>query len=343
MSSRQLIYTPYTLTTTQPFGTAHGSRSETHIVLVQLIDGDYRGIGEASMPPYYPEKQHHMLDFMSRVNVDPLLDYETIGEALDYVDSIALGHTASKAAIDIALHDLRSKQRGISLEQFLNIQRHTEQHIQSSITIGLSNIDRMLNEVNRFRSYPILKIKLGQGGSDINIIRSIRKHTDQRLWIDANQGWKSLDEAMIICNELQSLGVELIEQPFPIGQLSLVHQLSQQYDMAIIADEDCQDVSDIQQLAGCYDGINTKLMKCGGIRNAVEMIAQSRRSGLSVMLGCMTESSVGISAAYQLAHMVDYVDLDGNMLINNDPAKGVYLDEGVLKNHNGIGIQCLLK
>lgn len=342
MSTRQIRYTAYTLATAQPFGTAHGTRSETHIVLVQLIDGDFTGIGEASMPPYYPEKQHHMLDFMSTVDADLLLGYDTIDAALEYVDRIALGHSASKAAIDIALHDLRSKQRGVSLDNYINIKRHTEP-IQSSITIGLSNIDRMIDEVNGYRSYPILKIKLGQGLSDIEIIRSIRKHTDQRLWVDANQGWNNLDEAIIICSELQSMGVELIEQPFLIGQLSLVRQLSEQFDMSIIADEDCQDVSDIQQLAGCYNGINIKLMKCGGIRNALDMIAQSRRWGLSIMLGCMTESSVGISAAYQLAPMVDYVDLDGNMLINNDPAVGAYLDEGYLKNHGGLGIQCLLK
>ena len=342
MPSRQLKYAPYTLTTAQPFGTAHGVRSETHIVIVQLIDGDFVGLGEASMPPYYPEKQHHMLDFMNRVDVNQLLSYDSLEEALGYVDSIGEGHTASKAAIDIAIHDLRSKQQSVSLNRYLNINRSSEQ-IHSSITIGLSDIDRMLKEVSRYRMYPILKIKLGQGISDIEIVESIRKHTEQRLWVDANQGWKDLHEAKLICRELQSLGVELIEQPLPTGQLTMVAQLSEQFDMAIIADEDCQDPSDIQRLAGCYDGINIKLMKCGGMRNALDMIRQSRKSGLSIMLGCMTESSIGISAALQLAHLVDYVDLDGNMLIDNDPAIGGHLDEGYLKSIEGNGIQCRLK
>ena len=214
MPSRQLKYAPYTLTTAQPFGTAHGVRSETHIVIVQLIDGDFVGLGEASMPPYYPEKQHHMLDFMNRVDVNQLLSYDSLEEALGYVDNIGEGHTASKAAIDIAIHDLRSKQQGVSLNRYLNINRSSEQ-IHSSITIGLSDIDRMLKEVSRYRMYPILKIKLGQGISDIEIVESIRKHTEQRLWVDANQGWKDLHEAKLICRELQSLGVELIEQRLP--------------------------------------------------------------------------------------------------------------------------------
>jgi L-alanine-DL-glutamate epimerase-like enolase superfamily enzyme len=342
MLRRQLIYAPYTLTTAKPFGTAHGSRSETHILLVELIEGNTVGIGEASMPPYYPEKQHHMLDFMNRIHVDQLLDYNTINSALDYINSLAPGHTASKAAIDIALHDLRAKQYGLSLDAYLKINRD-EKVIQSSITIGLSDIDRMLDEVTRYSSYPILKIKLGQGRSDINIIKSIREHTQQRLWIDANQGWRTLEEALIISKELQILGVEVIEQPFPVGRLDLTKFLSEQVDIAIIADEDCQCVDDIQRLASSYDGINIKIMKCGGIRDAVRMIEQARLNGLSVMLGCMTESSVGISAAYQLAHLVDYVDLDGNMLINNDPAIGVYLDEGSLNSYGGMGIQCRLK
>lgn len=342
MPNRQLKYEPYTLTTAQPFWTAHGARSETHIVIIQLIDGDLVGLGEAAMPPYYREKQHHMLDFMSKVDADQLLSYDTIGEALHYVDRIAEGHTASKAAIDIALHDLRSKQQGVSLSRYLNIDQLSVL-IPSSITIGLSDVDRMLKEVNRFRAYPILKIKLGRGLSDVDIVRSIRKHTDQRLWIDANQGWKDLREAKLICSELQFLGVELIEQPFPTGQLALVRELYEQFDMTIIADEDCQDSSDIQQLAGCYNGINIKLMKCGGIRNALDMIKQSRKSELSAMLGCMTESSIGISAAYQLAHLVDYVDLDGNMLIDNDPAIGGHLDGGYLKSVGEKGIQCRLK
>ena len=142
---------------------------------------------------------------------------------------------------------------------------------------------------------------------------------------------------------INGMGVQLIEQPFPTGELTMVAQLSEQFDMAIIADEDCQDPSDIQRLAGCYDGINIKLMKCGGMHNALDMIRQSRKSGLSIMLGCMTESSIGISAAHLLAHLVDYVDLDGNMLIDNDPAIGGHLDEGYLKSIGGNGIQCRLK
>jgi len=341
MPNRQLLYAPYQLTSALPFGTAHGTRSHTDIVIVQLIDGDFIGLGEASMPPYYPEKQHHMLEFMSKVDVDKLLSFDSLMEALEYVNSIAPGHTASKAAIDIALHDLRSKQAGMSLHVYLNMNR-SPGSIKSSITIGLSNIERMLNEVSRYSNYPILKIKLGRGKADIDILTEIRKHTDQRLWIDANQGWKTLSDAKMICRELQSLGVELIEQPFPIGRLDEVHQLLDQFTMDIIADEECLTIGDIARLSNCYDGINIKLMKCGGIQKAREMIEQARNMNLSVMLGCMTESSIGISAAYQLAHLVDYVDLDGNMLIDNDPAQGAYIVSGYLKDPSGLGIQCQL-
>ncbi len=338
MTHSQLIFEPYSLTTDEPFGTAHGQRSHTDIVLLRLEYDGVIGLGEASMPPYYDESQSDMKWFLSHVDVDELLSYQSIDEAMRYLYSIADGYTASKAALDMALHDLRAKQSGQSVMKYLGLPDPTP--VASSITISLSDMDRMLREVEEYRDYPILKIKLGKGLSDIDIIKSIRKYSDQKIWIDANQGWGNIEEAIQISQALESMGVELIEQPFKIGSYDMVKSLTESVNIPIVADEDCQRLSDIDQLIACYDAINIKLMKCTGLNEALKMITKARNNKLKVMLGCMTESSIGISAAAQIAHLVDWADVDGNMLINNDPAKGASLINGILQVPAAHGMGC---
>ncbi len=328
MSLGSLTYKPYSITSDEPFGTAHGQRSHTDIVLIKLQYDGFVGYGEASMPPYYEESQDDMLWFMGQINIDKLLATHSIKQAMDYIDGIAYGYTASKAAVDMALHDLRAKQAGQSMSQFLNIQPSNA--IYSSMTIGLSDINRMLQEVRAFCDYPILKVKLGKGLEDIKIMRAIREISTQRIWVDANQGWSTVEEAIKIGKELEGLGVELIEQPFKKGDLDKVSQLANHISIPIVADEDCQRLSDIHTLATAYDAINIKLMKCTGIHEAMAMIKKAREHNLKIMLGCMTESSIAVSAACHLAPSMDWIDLDGNLLINNDPAKGIVNHEGCL-------------
>lgn len=328
MADITFVYRPYSLTSDEPFGTAHGQRSHTDIILVEISQDGVTGIGEGSMPPYYEESQDDMIWFMGQLDPERLLNYDDIGSALAYVDQIASGYTASKAAIDIALHDLRSKQARLNLADFLDVKR--DDQILSSITIGLSDLDRMIREVKELSDFPILKVKLGSGIDDIKIMQSIRNISDQRLWIDANQGWSSVEEALTITSALEEIGVELIEQPFKVGEWEKVAQLVDKSNIAIVADEDCQRLEDIDKLAPYYDAINIKLMKCTGVHEAMKMIHKARILNLKVMLGCMTESSIGISAAAHLAPLVDWADLDGNMLINNDPACGVKIEDGLL-------------
>ncbi len=336
MSRSELRFEPYSLTTDEPFGTAHGQRSHTDIVLVELLSDELIGLGEASMPPYYEETQSDMIWFLSQVDAAQLLSYPSIDEAMVYLDSIAIGYTASKAALDIALHDLKAKQQNQSVRDFLGLNEPTR--VESSITISLGDMDRMLREVEEYHEYPILKIKLGIGLSDIDIIRQIRDHSEQRIWIDANQGWNSLTDAIKICQALQALGVELIEQPFKIRAYDMVKALTESIEIPIVADEDCQRLSDIDDLIDCYDAINIKMMKCTGLNEALKMIAKALDHNLQIMLGCMTESSIGISAAAQIAHLVDWADIDGNMLINNDPAIGASLNNGTLIVPEAAGI-----
>ncbi len=315
---------PYSLRTSVPFGTAHGSRTHTDIILLRVSDGKYIGYGEGSMPPYYDENQQSMLDFIKNVDFQRLLEMDSISAIHKYLETLSDTNTAAKAAIDIACHDLIAKRNGSSVTAMYNLQR--PDFIKTSHTIGYASIEDMAKETSAKADLPILKVKL-VGEGDIERLQMIRSIYDGEIWIDANQGW-SVD---ILTDEfvsaLEKANVKLIEQPFRKGDLKSVKHLSAFTQIPIIADEDCQRLSDIDQLGGVYDGINIKLMKCTGIYEATKMISHARERGMSIMLGCMTESSIAISAAMQIAPLVDYCDLDGNHLINNDPASGMCSDD----------------
>jgi len=193
-------------------------------------------------------------------------------------------------------------------------------------------------KVRQAGDYEILKIKLG-GEDDLELLETVRSVTDRPLRVDANEGW-SFDTARSLLTHLQSMGVELVEQPFPADRLEDTRELRRTSPLPLIADENVGRASDIPKLAGVFDGINIKLAKCGGISEALRMIAVARAHGMSVMLGCMIESSLGITAAAHLSPLVDYADLDGHVLIVNDPFEGVAIENGrlVLPDRPGLGV-----
>ncbi len=332
-----LKFFPYQLTTKDPFGTAHGTRYHTDIVLVSLEQNGFTGYGEASMPPYYEESQDMMLSFLGRIEVAELLSYEEISEVHAYLDTIDTQHTATKCAIDIAWHDLKSKQRGLNLADFLNINC---KDATTSMTIGIEEISRMIEKVKRYNHFPSLKVKLN-GQNDIEVISEIRNIYQGDILVDANQAWDTAAQGINTAAMFESLGVGLIEQPFKKGALSLNNALRDATSIPIVADEDCQRLGDVNNLSQYFDGINIKLMKCTGIYEAMQMIKAARALNLKIMLGCMTESSIGISAASYLASMVDWCDLDGNLLISNDVARGVDGSKGqiILPKDFGIGVK----
>jgi L-alanine-DL-glutamate epimerase-like enolase superfamily enzyme len=209
----------------------------------------------------------------------------------------------------------------------------------TSFTIGIDSPDIIGQKVDEASNYPVLKVKLGVSG-DEEIIRRIREHTDKKLRVDANEGWTSKEEARDKILWLQEQGVELVEQPLPAHQLEETAWVREAVSIPIIADENVTTSADIARLQYVFDGINIKLMKCGGLREAMRMILSAKILGMKIMLGCMIESSVAISAAAQLSPLADYADLDGNLLIANDPFIGVREKDGklLLQDNAGIGV-----
>ncbi len=306
--------------------------SYREIVSVE-IDG---GVGEAAPAKFYGENRQTVVTALEKIT--PLLDrnLDHIHDIMDEIESTISGNYAAKSAIDMALHDRLGKKLGVPLYKLWGL--NPQKTPCTSFTIGLDEPSVMAEKTLEAESYSILKVKLGTP-NDIEIIKELRKVTDKPIYVDANTAWTSR-EAVDIINELAQLRVVLIEQPTKADDIEGLKYIREHTTLPIIADESVKRSSDILKLVESVDGINIKLVKCGGILEALRMIHVARAHGMLVMLGCMIESSLGITAAAHLTPLVDYADLDGNLLISNDPYLGVSIDRGklVLPERPGIGI-----
>jgi L-alanine-DL-glutamate epimerase-like enolase superfamily enzyme len=247
------------------------------------------------------------------------------------------GQWALKSALNAALLDWVCKRLGVPLYRYLGLD--PGQAPVTTFSIGIDNPEVTRQKVREAAEYPVLKIKVGLT-SDEATIAAVRSQTRKPLRVDANEGWHSKEEALRKIKWLETQGVELIEQPLPAAMHDEHRWLRQQVDMPIFADESCLHPADIPRLADAYDGVNVKLDKCGGIWEALRMIYTARAHGLKVMLGCMISSSLAIAAAAHLSPLVDYADLDGFLLIGNDPFSGLRTDHGklMLPAEPGLGI-----
>ena len=317
------------------------SRRETdsfrEVVYVE-IDG---GVGEAAPAKFYGESAQTVLDDIERLA--PLLDtnLDHIHDVMNEIEMSLEGRYAAKSAIDMALHDRLGKKLGAPLFKLWGL--NPQKTPYTSFTIGLDEPAVMARRALQAEMYPILKVKLGTS-RDIEIIQELRKVTDKPIFVDANTAWTPKD-AVDKINVLNEFGVTLIEQPTAADDIEGLKYIRERTKLPIFADESVKRSNDIPKLAEAVDGINIKLVKCGGILEALRMIHVARASGLLVMLGCMIESSLGITAAAHLTPLMDYADLDGNLLISNDPYYGVTLDEGklVLPDRPGIGVSLACK
>ena len=245
--------------------------------------------------------------------------------------------SAARAAVDIALHDLVAKMLGEPLYRLLGLDPGKTP--LTSITVGLDRPEIMQQKVRELGTVPIIKIKVG-GEQDEQVVRAIREITPATLRVDANAAWTA-DQALEKIEALQDYDIEFVEQPLAADDIEGLRWLQKRTKMPIILDESVQTAADIPRLVGCAQGINIKLMKCGGLREALRMIHVARALGFQIMLGCMVETSVAITAAAQLSPLVDFADLDGHLLIENDPFAGVGVTDGklVLPDRPGIGVQ----
>ena len=316
-----------------PFKIARRAIDAARQVVSVEIDG---GIGETAPARFYGETVETVS--VALETIAPVLsgNLDAIHDVMEVVETTLGGNYAAKSAIDMALHDRLGKKLGVPLYQLWGLNPHRTPC--TSFTIGLDEPEVMAEKTRRAEMYPILKVKLGTP-RDIEIIQKLREVTDKPIYVDANTAWTP-KEAVHKIRELARYGVELIEQPTKPNDLLGLKFVREHSELPIIADESVKRASDIPALVGCVDGINIKLVKCGGLLEARRMIHVARAHGLSIMLGCMIESSLGITAAAHLTPLVDYADLDGHLLIANDPYTGVALDKGrlVLPERPGIGV-----
>ena len=313
------------------------SSTDKEVLLIQIEHEGQVGWGEAAPISYY----HQTLDSAEAAleKATPLLGsdpfgFEAIHEQLwDHISD----QSATIAAIDGALHDLCGKLLKIPVWRWLGVNR--KKLPITSFTIGIDDLDVMAQKVREAAQYPILKVKIGTA-KDGDILTTIRREApDKILRVDANCGWTS-ENVLAQCRQVAKFKVELIEQPTPAGEHSALPAVRAEHIAPLIADESCVSVGDVLKCAGAFDGVNIKLSKCGGIRPALQMIHTARSAGLKIMLGCMVETSVGIAAAAQVAPLVDYVDLDGHLLLADDPFEGIGGAGGrlTLNDRPGLGV-----
>jgi L-alanine-DL-glutamate epimerase-like enolase superfamily enzyme len=334
----KLSFRPYDLQLRHTFTVSGFSRNTTPVVLTEIEYEGITGYGEASMPPYLGESHASVMGFLRRVDLGQFRDPFLMEEILGYVDNLAEGNPAAKASVDIALHDLMGKLVDQPLYRLWGLD--PDKTPMTSFTIGIDTPEVVRVKTLEASSFKVLKVKLG-GGNDREMINAVRSVTDVPLYVDVNQGWKDKHEALEMIHWLREQGIEFVEQPFPKAAIDDTAWLTEQSPLPIIADEALQRLPDVAAFRGIYSGINIKLMKSTGLREAHQMITVARALGMKVMIGCMTETSCAVSAASQLSPLVDWADLDGNLLIGNDIFEGVRVIDGkvTLNDWPGIGIK----
>jgi L-alanine-DL-glutamate epimerase-like enolase superfamily enzyme len=334
----KLSFSPYDLQLRHTFTVSGFSRNTTPVVLTEIEYEGYTGYGEASMPPYLGESQESVLTFLKKVDLEQFNDPFLLDDILEYVDSIEEGNRAAKACIDIALHDLIGKLVDQPLYALWGL--NPDRTPVTSFTIGIDTPDVVKLKTEEASRFKVLKVKLG-GGNDMEMIKTVRSVTDVPLYVDVNQGWKDKHQALEMVHWLGEQGIEFVEQPFPKTAIDDMAWLTENSPLPIIADEAFQRLSDVAAFKGIYSGINIKLMKSTGLREAHKMITVARALDMHVMIGCMTETSCAVSAAAQLSPLVDWADLDGNLLISNDLFEGMQVIDGkvTLNRLPGIGIK----
>ena len=337
----KLSFYPYELLLRHTFTVSSYSRKTTPGVQVCIEYEGVNGYGEASMPPYLGQSVETVTAFLSKVNLEQFKDPFQMETILAYIDSLSPGDGAAKAAIDIALHDLTGKLIGLPWWRIWGLD--ATKAPDTTFTIGIDTPDVVREKTKECADrFNILKVKVGLD-NDKEMISTIRETTDLPLAVDANQGWKDREKAIDEIFWLYENGVVMVEQPMAKERIDDNAWITERSPIPVFADEAIQRLADIPSIKGAYHGINIKLMKCTGMREAWKMVNYARAEGMKVMVGCMTETSCAVSAAAQLSPAVDFADLDGNLLITNDLYKGMEVVNGkiTLSDLPGIGVQKL--
>ena len=333
-----LSFRPYELKLRHAFNLARNQRTTTPGVQVQIEYDGITGYGEASMPPYLGESVASVSEFLGKLDLSQFSDPFRIEEIHEYMESVAPDNRAAKASVDIALHDLIGKIMGQPWHKIWGLNPDKTPNTSFTISYDADPVE-MKKKIEETSPYKVVKVKMGLD-HDKEIVEALRRHTDVPICVDANQGWNNREKALDMCHWLAERNCLFVEQPMDKAAIDDTAWLRERSPLPIIADEFLQRLPDVRRAAQAYDGINIKLMKSTGMHEAYQMAVLARALGMKVMLGCMTETSCAVSAAAQLAPMVDWADLDGNLLIANDIFDGMKIVDGkvTLNDRPGIGV-----
>ena len=319
------------------FRISHISRDVQPTLIVELSDGEFKGYGEAAATSYYGVTVEGMSDDINSIaHIIEENIHKTPEELWEITNPYFKNKSFAQCALDIAMHDLHGKRNGLPLYKLWGLD--LKNLPLSNYTIGIDSVEKMVQKMRQF-PWPLYKIKLGTE-EDVEIVRELRKHSDAIFRVDANCAWTA-EETIGNSKLLKDLNVEFLEQPLPKDDLEGMARVYAASVLPVIADESCITEADVKKCSGIFHGVNIKLTKCGGLTPARRMIAEARKLGMKVMVGCMTESTVGISAIGHLLPLLDYVDMDGGMLIKNDIADGVkvYDEKTHFPERNGTGVK----
>lgn len=322
---------PYDLHLRHTFRLSRGASDVRHNLMVELEHDGLVGLGEVAPLPRYDQTHETAaaaLDQMAARLPDPAV-FASAAERIGVP-----GQAAAEAAVDMAYYDLAGKRLGVPLYALLGLDPTARP--ATSFTIGMDTPEIVRAKVREAEDFDLLKVKMGSD-DDRRVIEAVRQVSGQRIVVDANEGWTP-EGALERLDWLASQGVELVEQPLPASRLDAMPALREASPIPLFADESVHRAEDIPKLAAGFDGINIKLAKCGGIGGALRMIHVARAHGMKIMLGCMIETSLAITAAAHLASLVDYVDLDGHLLISNDPWVGAIVEGGRITLPDGPGL-----
>lgn len=334
-----LVYHPFLLEYKHPFGVSGNTRTHTQSVFVKIDWDGFSGYGEACLPPYLGETQEQTIAFLEKTK--PFLKKQSypcsIAEIIVELDEMDKNCNAAKAAIDIALHDLKGKIENKTVRELYKL--NPTENSFTACTIGIDSEEVLKKKIEEAKDFTILKIKAGTE-DDKKLVQTIRKYTNKPLYIDMNRGWKEKEYAVDMIAWLKEQNTILIEQPLPIEKLDDMAWITERSVLPTIGDESVKRLSDLKKLKGIFSGVNIKLMKCTGLREAFEMIEYCKQNDMKIFLGCMAESSCGTSAMAQFISCADFIDLDAPSLLKNDPFSGITYSQGkiVLNDKLGIGV-----
>ncbi|MHA2900600.1 dipeptide epimerase [Enterobacter sp. AD2-3] len=336
----ELNFYKHNLILREPF-VSHKSVTDSGIehVIVRLKWKNYEGVGVAVPAKEYGETAETISMVLEQYR--PGLQHSTPFEritVLENLQTLLPGHPAALSAIDIALHDLLGKRLEQPIHRLLGLAGKALP--PTAISLGLMSNENTVSSLEKLCDWPVIKLKMSR--PDESRLKLVREHYRGRIWIDGNGAW-NLKEAMKTLDRFERYGVELIEQPIAAGFPEHLKFLRERTSLQVIADEDCHSCKDIRRLSDCVDGVNIKLLKCGGLSNATKMITLAHDVGMSVMLGCKTESSIGITAMAQIGGLADYLDLDGHLDIENDIFEGLKIVKGELQLPCAPGLGLTLK